>query len=91
MTNTPNKPITLRDGLLSAKIWRNAAKEGAGYRYSVDLVRSYTDAAGAWHDATSFSGTELLRISRLAQQAYDRIADMRAADRSEPDTAAGPA
>lgn len=86
MTTTPsnNRPIaTLRDGGLKASIWANGHENWV--RYSVDLFRSYTDEQGAWRDTRSLSGSELLRGARLLEQAYDRVLDLRAADRATAD------
>ena len=77
-TSSKTRPIqTLRDGKLKAVIWKNPSEKG--HFYSVDLIRSYQDGE-IWKDTHSFSGTELLRVSRLAQKAYDRIAELRALD-----------
>ena len=78
-TNSTNKPAaTLRDGRIKATIWRNAGEKGTFHR--VDFSRSYQDAKGDWHDSTSFSGTELLRLSHLAAKAYDKVAELRTPD-----------
>lgn len=76
VTTTTNQPIEIfRDGSLKASLWGNRNEHGV--RYSVDLVRSYTDAEGKWHDTRSLSGSELLRGARLLEQAYDRILQLR--------------
>lgn len=86
-TQTTNKPVqTLRDGSLSAKIWRNPTDKG--FRYSVNLSRVYTDEQGNLKDSDRFSGSELLRIARLAQIAYDEILIHRMQDKEQGD---GPA
>ncbi|NRA58771.1 MAG: hypothetical protein HRU13_11720, partial [Phycisphaerales bacterium] len=54
--------------------------------YSVRLTRTYTDDQGQFHDSDSFSGSELLRVARLAGRAYDRAVELRA---SEPKPDAG--
>jgi len=78
-----NKPTeTLRDGSLKATIWKNEGEKGPFF--SVSLTRIYTDDAGNYHDSDSFSGSELLRIARLASRAYDRIADLRQAEANRP-------
>lgn len=75
-----NKPIqTLRDGLLTATIWRNENKDRKAF-YNVRIVRSYLKDE-AWQEASSYSGAELLRLSRLSQAAYDAIARHRKAER----------
>ena len=83
MTTTTHQPIdTIRDGGLNATIWKREGEKRPFY--SVELSRTYKDAQGNYQDATSFSGSELLRIARLAQIAYDetlihRFNDRRAA------------
>lgn len=72
MTTTTNAPLeTLRDGSLKATIWKNTGDNGAFY--SVRLSRTWKDEQGQYHDSDSFSGSELLRIARLANLAYDAI------------------
>lgn len=76
MNNSTNKPVsTLRDGSLSATIWSNPSEKGT--RYSVNLSRVYTDKEGTLKDSDSFSGSEVLRVSRLARLAYDEILSLR--------------
>jgi hypothetical protein len=83
-TTTSNKPLsTVRDGSIKATIWANTTDKG-GVRFSVELSRSYTDAQGKWHDTGYFGRNELLRVARLAEKAYDAIAQFAAA---EPETA----
>lgn len=77
MANQPTE--TLRDGRLKATIWKNFGDNGNFY--TVNLSRSFKDEAGTWQDSDSYSGAELLRISRLAGKAYDRIGELRQADR----------
>ncbi len=75
-----NQPIeTLRDGSLKATIWKNFGDKGNFY--SVNLTRLYTDEAGNFHDSDSFSGSELLRIARLASKAYDLTNELRKAEK----------
>jgi len=67
-----NQPITkLKDGLISATIWNNQTENGKDH-YSVTLSRSYLKN-DEWREAFSFSGSELLRLARLSQAAYDEI------------------
>lgn len=75
---TTQPTATIRDGAIKATIWANPSKEG-GTRYSVDISRSWTDAEGNWQDSHHFSPTELLRMSRLADKAYDQIGQLRSA------------
>ena len=74
-----DKPTeTLRDGSLKATIWKNFGDNGNFY--TVNLTRSYKDEAEQWHESNSFSGSQLLRIARLTEQAYDRVRLLRQAD-----------
>lgn len=71
-----NHPIeTIRDGNLKATVWENDGEKGPFY--SVNLSRTYTDEAGNYHDSDSFTGAELLRISRLAAEAYGTVSQLR--------------
>ena len=80
MTNESNKPFTkIRDAALVATIWKNSRK--TGFSYSVEFSRVYTDEAGDFHESQTFSGGEILRIKRLADKAYDVIAEAKAEDK----------
>lgn len=88
MTNKPNhkskKPLsTLRDGAISASVWQNESENGKSF-YAVTFSRLYTDAAGNMQNTASFSGTDLLKLSQLAQQAYQAARQL-AADNSHDD------
>lgn len=81
------KPIdTIRDGELKATIWANLGENGTFY--SVDISRTYQDAEGNYHDSHSFTGTELLRVSRLADIAYTEIGILIRKDRQAASQAA---
>lgn len=70
MTSDNNKPAaTLRDGNLKAVIWENAKEDGVFY--STTFSRAYQDSEGNYHNAYSFSGSELLRLAQLATKAYE--------------------
>ena len=45
-------------------------------------TRTYKDEAGDYHDSSSFSGSELLRIAHLAKRAYDATSELRECDAS---------
>ncbi len=78
-TEPANKPIdVVKDGKMKATIWKNEGENGA--RYSVQLSRIWKDEAGEFHNSDSFSGTELLRVARLANIAYNRVVDLRTND-----------
>ena len=69
------RPVeTLRDGALKAAIWRNESENGDFF--AVTFARTYKDGKGDLQDTDSFSGTQLLRLARLAEKAYDRTAKL---------------
>ena len=83
MTAEKQNPVnTLRDGACKATIWANTTEKGV--IHSVSLARTFKGADEQLHDSNSFSGTELLRIARLATKAYDDIVVLRAEHDSEP-------
>lgn len=73
--NKNQPPIdTLRDGSIKAAIWKNEGEKGTFY--SVEFSRTYTKEDKP-ASSYSFSGTELLRVSLLAQKAYERITELK--------------
>lgn len=81
MTTENNGPIaTLRDGAIKATIWKNFGEKGNFY--SVEFSRTYKDG-DEYKNAHSFSGQEPLQVARIAEKAYDRIAELRAAEKKE--------
>jgi hypothetical protein len=73
---TNQKPIlVIRDGRISASIFENRNEKGAFY--ATVFQRLYTDGEGNVKHSSSFSGVELLKLSRLSAQAYDRILELR--------------
>jgi len=71
---TKQRPVeTLRDGSVKAAIWKNEGENGTFY--NVTFARTYI-SDGNIKDTDSFSGTQLLRLSRLAEKAYDRVAEL---------------
>jgi len=66
---------TIRDGNIKASIWHNKSENGAFF--STTLARTYQDEKGDFHDTHSFSGSDLLRVSELARQAYGRTNELR--------------
>jgi hypothetical protein len=82
MSTSKAKPVdTIRDGSLKATIWANFGEKGTFY--SVQFTRSYQDAENNYHDTDSFSGSQLLRIARLAHIAYDEILIRRSNDKAQ--------
>lgn len=79
------RPVeTLRDGAIKAAIWRNESEKGAFF--SVTFARTYKDGDGDLQDTESFSGTQLLRLARLADKAYEHTAKLAHAERSKDHT-----
>lgn len=66
---------TIRDGSLKVLIWENE-REGQSV-YSAQFRRTYRDQEGQMRDTDSFFATDLLKLSRLAGQSYDRISELR--------------
>lgn len=67
-TNKQQPAAKLRDGAIGATLWR---KEGEhGVFFNTTISRTYKEGE-AYKDTNSFSGAELLRVSRLAAKAYD--------------------
>ncbi len=88
MNTSENQPAQrLTDGKLKATIWRNRTEKGN--RYSVQLNRIFEDKSGKLQNTDSFSGSELLRIARLAQIAYDEILIHREEDKQNASVANG--
>ncbi len=81
MTTENKGPIeTLRDGKLKATIWKNFGENGTFY--SVEISRTYKDG-DKYGNAHSFSGAELLKVSRLSLKAYDKVGDLLIKDEDE--------
>ncbi len=80
--NEKQKPIkTFDDGRMSAAIW---AKEGEhGLIYNTTLNYSYKDKDGNWRDTQSIPAQELLKVSNLAQRAYDHVLRLKEHDRAQ--------
>lgn len=84
-TNNGNAPIhTIRDGSVSAKIWRNEVEAQPLPFYSVTFQRNYTDKATQQvRETHSFNNTDILKVQTLAPQAYRAVSKLRERDRSE--------
>lgn len=82
MSDQKNRPVeTLRDGNLKAAIWENEREDKT--MQNVQFRKSYRDQDGQYRDTDSFGSNDLLRLSRLAEQSYDRIKAMREAAREQ--------
>ncbi len=81
-SETKQKPaLTLRDGTVSIAIWANTTKEGVFYK--AQPLRSYKTKDDQWKETDSFSQTDLLKLSRLIENAYGEIAALRERDKLE--------
>ncbi|MBO4168854.1 hypothetical protein [Cereibacter azotoformans] len=82
MSDEKNRPVqTFRDGNLKVAIWENTREDKTAY--SVQFRRSYRDPDGQPREADTYYAGDLLRLSRLATQSYDRIGELRRADQSK--------
>jgi hypothetical protein len=63
--------ITLRDGLLYAKIWERQTENGNFY--SVSFERRYKGKDEQWASTYSFGRDDLLALAKLADQAHSEI------------------
>jgi hypothetical protein len=83
--NPKQRPVeTLRDGAIKAAIWKNDSENGAFH--GVTFSRTYRSGSGDLQDTNSFSGTQLLRLARLAEKAYDRAAKLTREARANGDS-----
>lgn len=64
------QPENIWDGNIKASIWRNEGESGVFH--SVTFARVYEDRDGNPRDAHGFSGTDVLKVSELARQAYNK-------------------
>lgn len=77
-----NAPVErFSDGAVKASIFRNVSKEGKPF-YNVTFARTYTHPeTGQPAETQSFSGTDVLKVRRLADQAYHAVDRLRKQDR----------
>jgi hypothetical protein len=67
-----NKPVhTIRNGSISASIWRQDTEKGP--MFNVTFQRSYKEGE-EWKNSTSFGWNNLLLLSLLAMRAFEWIA-----------------
>lgn len=86
MSNQKNSsPIkVIRDGAVSAKIWRNEVESQPLPYYSVTFARTYTDQATQQvRETHSFNNTDILKVQQLAPQAYQEVTQLRNHDRAQ--------
>lgn len=66
MTKQPVQKF--REGAVQVAVWQNEGRNGDFY--SLTFQRSYTDAEGAWHNATSFPLSALYALMVATFKAY---------------------
>lgn len=71
----------VHDGAVRAKIWRNEGENGVFF--STTLSRLYTDSEGEVQETNSFAGTDLLKASEAAREAYHREKALKRAEFKE--------
>lgn len=82
---TKQRPVeTIRDGAIKAAIWRNESENGVFH--GVTFSRTFKNGGGDLQDTNSYSGTQLLRLARLAGKAYDRAAKLTKEARANDNT-----
>ncbi|WP_298966573.1 hypothetical protein [uncultured Roseibium sp.] len=79
-----NAPVErFNDGAVKASIFRNVSKEGRAF-YNVTFARIYTDPqTNEVRETQSFSGTDILKVRRLADQAYHAVDRLRKQERTQ--------
>ena len=78
-TETAKPPVAkLRLGLLNASIWERATESGTFH--SVTFERRYRDSEGNWHSTHSYDLSDLLALSKLADQAHSKILELQAGE-----------
>ncbi len=98
MANTPQDHHTgasskapverFNDGAVKASIFRNVSKEGRAF-FNVTFARLYTDPkTGQIAEMQSFLGTDILKVRRLADQAYYAVDRLRKQERSQGNASA---
>jgi hypothetical protein len=98
MANTPQTPSAqgsgnppverFNDGAVKASIFRNVSKDGRAF-FNVTFTRLYTDPkTGQIAETQSFSGTDILKVRRLADQAYHAVDRLKKQERSQGKTPA---
>jgi hypothetical protein len=85
---TTNKPIDrIKVGAVTASIWRNESE--AGRWYSVVIERTYKDeATGEYKVSKSYRHGDLPFLGKAVSYAFDRVRELKAADRAEARDAA---
>lgn len=79
MTDNKKPLDTVRiPGGIKATTWLNTSEKGNTFT-TTTITRTYKTDDG-FKDSSSFNHDELLKVAKAAQQAFDRITDIRNAD-----------
>ena len=71
---------TFKHGGVEVSVWRNAGQNGD--MYNTTIRNSYKDdASGEWKETTSFSPTDLAVLSKLSDQAFQAIVELKSQSR----------
>jgi len=71
---------------ITATIWHN--ENGGKSYYSTTIERTYKDASGAWTNTSTFYGSDLLLVAKIADMAHTEIEKRKANDREAQRTEA---
>lgn len=75
MANNNQPAFSKRDGAVKVTVWSNDTDNGTFYAANVE--RSYKDEQDEWQTTSQLSGTDMLKASRLLEQAYDESVVLR--------------
>lgn len=80
---TTNPPVDrIKVGSVTASIWRNESDTGRWY--SVVVERTYKDeATGEYKVSRSYRHGDMPFLEKVAQYAFQRVRELKAADRAE--------
>lgn len=87
-SNTTNPPVDrIKVGNVTASIWRN--ESDAGRWYSIVVERTYKDeSTGEYKVSKSYRHGDLPFLGKAIHYAFDRVRELKAADRAEARDAA---
>lgn len=74
----PASKVTLYP--VTAAIWRNEGAKGAFY--SATFERSYKNKEGKYESSSSFNGSDLLILAKVADMAHTEIEKLRSNDKA---------
>ena len=75
---TSNAPaFKIRDGLVTLTCWENTSSDSDKPFHSIEVVKSYQDKDKNWQETNSFTGSDILKVSSLTQEAYTKIRQLR--------------